>query len=43
VSVLPRTGAAVFLAGHGVRVELVTAKSGRWLISRFLGIPPQTH
>jgi len=39
VSVLPRTGTAVFFAGGGVRMELVTARSGRWLISRFVGIP----
>jgi len=37
--VLPRTGTAVFFAGGGVRMELVTARSGRWLISRFVGIP----
>jgi len=38
ISVLPRTGTAVFFAGGGVRVELVAARSGNWLISRFVGI-----
>jgi hypothetical protein len=38
ISVLPRTGTAVFFAGGGVQVELVAAKPGEWLISRFVGI-----